>query len=218
NTPNPNSLIVGNAEGCQGDNISISIMMDNPTTPVDALVIDLLYDETMLSYNYCEKGVLTTSWDMFNCNETAPGEISIAGFTSGSAIPTGSNGAIVVLHFVVDCPGCVQDDYSQLVIDRLDDDIIGFTTSEGTFTYDCSATPPPTTTPGCLNHGDVNLDGTISAGDAQLCFNIVLGVYTPTFEEECAADCTGDGSISAGDAQAIFYAVLGSGSCADPLP
>ena len=72
-------------------------------------------------------------------------------------------------------------------------------------------------TPTCVHHGDVSLDGNISAGDAQMAFSIVLGTYTPTYEQECAADCTGDGFVTAGDAQSIFYAVLGIGECADPL-
>ncbi len=70
---------------------------------------------------------------------------------------------------------------------------------------------------GCINHGDVNLDGSITAADAQLTFFIVLGTYSPTYEEECAADCNGDGTVTAADAQAIFLAALGIGDCVDPL-
>ncbi len=72
-------------------------------------------------------------------------------------------------------------------------------------------------TPGCINSGDVNQDGTLTAGDAQDAFNIVMGLLTPTPEQACAADCTGDGSITAGDAQEIFSAVMGMGSCVDPI-
>ncbi|MBN1296369.1 hypothetical protein JXA80_06285 [bacterium] len=74
------------------------------------------------------------------------------------------------------------------------------------------ATEPP-----CVNNGDVTLDGELTSNDAQLAFMIALGSYTPTFEEECAADCSGDHHVTAGDAQAIFMAVLGSGLCMDPL-
>jgi hypothetical protein len=80
-----------------------------------------------------------------------------------------------------------------------------------------SPTPTPTPGPECINHGDVNLDGILSAADAQLAFFIVLGTHVPTFEEECAADCNGDGVVTAADAQAIFLTVLGQGTCADPL-
>ncbi|MCD4654242.1 dockerin type I repeat-containing protein, partial [bacterium] len=71
--------------------------------------------------------------------------------------------------------------------------------------------------PPCNNDGDVNLDGELTSSDAQLTFQITLGSYTPSFEEECAADCNGDHSVTAGDAQSVFLAVLGSGTCADPM-
>lgn len=70
----------------------------------------------------------------------------------------------------------------------------------------------------CYNHGDVTMDNALTASDAQLAFQIVLGTYTPTYEEECAADCNGDESVSAADAQAIFLAVLGMDSCIEALP
>ena len=76
-------------------------------------------------------------------------------------------------------------------------------------------TPNPTDTPLCINHGDVNFDGSHTAGDAQTCFSIVLGVYSPTYVEECAADCDGGGSVTAGDAQTIFAVPLGLGECID---
>ena len=69
----------------------------------------------------------------------------------------------------------------------------------------------------CINHGDVNLDGLLTAADAQLAFFITLGQYSPTYEEECAADCNGDGSVTSADAQMIFLAALGTGACEDPL-
>jgi serine protease len=78
--------------------------------------------------------------------------------------------------------------------------------------------PTPTPTQPCINHGDVNNDGILSAGDAQLAFLIVLGLYSPTYVEYCAADCDGSGIVTAGDAQAIFLVVLGMGTCADPIP
>jgi hypothetical protein len=69
-----------------------------------------------------------------------------------------------------------------------------------------------------LNHGDVNFDGVLTAGDSQLAFMIAIGTYSPSYLETCAADCNGDGIVTAGDAQAIFLAVLGSGTCVDAIP
>lgn len=78
-------------------------------------------------------------------------------------------------------------------------------------------TPTDSPTAECINNGDVNLSGSITAGDAQLAFLITLGFYAPTYQEECAADCNGDGNVTAGDAQAIFLTTLGLGACVDPL-
>ncbi|MBN1552321.1 dockerin type I repeat-containing protein [bacterium] len=79
-----------------------------------------------------------------------------------------------------------------------------------------TATPiPPTPTPSCLHTGDVNDDGEVTAGDAQIAFWIGLGTYSPTYAEACAADCDGNDEITAGDAQMIFFKGLGIGSCVD---
>ena len=79
-------------------------------------------------------------------------------------------------------------------------------------------TPAPTWTPNeCINDGDVNLSGDITAGDAQLAFQIALGSYSPSYAEECAADCDASSGVTAGDAQQIFLAALGSATCVDTL-
>lgn len=80
-------------------------------------------------------------------------------------------------------------------------------------------TPVPTNTPiPCFNDGDVNNDGVLTVGDAQLAFMISLGSYTPTIEEECSADCNGQDGVTMDDVQCIFMAYLGQDcSCADPL-
>lgn len=71
----------------------------------------------------------------------------------------------------------------------------------------------------CIHHGDVNFSGQLTAQDAQTTFFFVLGLQTPTYSEECAADCDDSGSITAGDAQEIFLAVLGTGTgCAETIP
>lgn len=76
----------------------------------------------------------------------------------------------------------------------------------------------PTPTPACLHTGDVDGSGVLTAGDAQTAFQIVLGVYIPTYTEACAADCNAGGDVTAGDAQAIFQVVLGLlPECADPV-
>jgi len=76
----------------------------------------------------------------------------------------------------------------------------------------------PTATPlPCNNDGDVNQDGSITASDAQRAFQIVLGIYSPSYTEECSANCNGDALVTASDAQLIFLTALGSDSCVDPI-
>jgi subtilisin family serine protease len=79
------------------------------------------------------------------------------------------------------------------------------------------APPTPTPTPDCIHNGDVTFDGIVTAADAQMAFQIALGMIIPTYEEECAADCNGNGAVTAGDAQQIFLTALGADTCVDPL-
>ncbi len=79
------------------------------------------------------------------------------------------------------------------------------------------APPSPSPTPECIHDGDVNADGAVSSGDAQLAFQITLGIITPTQDQSCAADCNADNNVSSGDAQLIFQTALGIGNCMDPI-
>jgi len=92
------------------------------------------------------------------------------------------------------------------------------TDSPTPFLTDTPIETPTPTMPPCINHGDVNSNGSITAQDAQMTFAIAIGSLTPTYEEECAADCTGDGSVTAEDAQKVFARAIGAGVCADPIP
>ncbi|MCD4654430.1 hypothetical protein K8T06_10920 [bacterium] len=68
----------------------------------------------------------------------------------------------------------------------------------------------------CINSGDVNCSGNLTAEDAQITFNITLGLIEPSQREECAADCDGNGTVSTDDAQMIFFCALGiTEECAD---
>ena len=88
-----------------------------------------------------------------------------------------------------------------------------------------TASPPPTpspeptfTVPPCEHDGDVNGDGTVTPGDAQMGFYFYINcvLYDPTPEQYCAADFCGsglitpcDGSVTPADAQGIMRYYLG---------
>jgi len=90
-------------------------------------------------------------------------------------------------------------------------------TPEPTMTF----TPEPTATgtpAACLHDGDVNGDGGVTPGDAQMTFQLYLScaAMNPTIEQYCAADFCGsgmitpcDGSVTPADAQGIMRAYLG---------
>lgn len=67
---------------------------------------------------------------------------------------------------------------------------------------------------GCVVRGDVDGNGSLSPGDAQLIFNIFLGTGTAV-NPECADFC-GEGSVTPGDAQNAFNAFLGTPTCELP--
>ncbi len=73
------------------------------------------------------------------------------------------------------------------------------------------ATPPtpcPTPDVNCIHNADVDGNGTVTAGDAQMTFFIALGTLVPSDEMACAADVNSDSTISVGDAQKVFILSL----------
>lgn len=77
--------------------------------------------------------------------------------------------------------------------------------------------PSPTSTPSCSNDGDVNEDGKLTAKDALLAFECVLGKATCTTCQQSHADVNGNGKVTAADALCIFKAVLNGSSPTEPL-
>ena len=68
-----------------------------------------------------------------------------------------------------------------------------------------------------LSNETVNGDGSITAGDAGMAFEYVIGFETPDAEEACNADCNGDGTITAGDSWSIFMILFGEGGCIEGI-
>jgi hypothetical protein len=195
--------------GETGDTVVVEVMMSNGRTAVDDFKLQLNYDSDWFDFISGSRAALTLNWQNLTVDLNEPGELIIEG-SHIQPIPVGSNGSIALVTFEVNCPSCQQDDTTELLLSRFVGDIERFESENGMFTYGSFL-------PDCVNHGDVNLDGEVTSTDAQLAFFIVLGTYSPTYEEECAADCLGTGEVTAADAQAIFFVVLGLGDCADSV-
>ncbi len=143
---------VESAVGCTGELITVLITIDNPDTLVDSFGFDLAIDSVMLTLDSCERGDLATGFDFFDCSELNPDLIRVGGFDLDGEIPAGSSGTLALLHFNVTCGSCVEGDTSTLELRNLVDDIVGWNTMNGTFTYYCptptnTATAVPTGTP-----------------------------------------------------------------------
>lgn len=150
NTPEPGDwLLMEDISGCNEDEVTLRILLNNENTPIDAFTMQIGYDSTMLFYDSCVEGDLQPpgDWTMFACNQPEPGLISIGGF-SLEPIPAGEHGYLVEILFIVDCPGCNQGDTSALPFLVLYDDIEGFDTYDGLFVFDCGLPTATPTTPG----------------------------------------------------------------------
>jgi hypothetical protein len=131
--------------GDTGDQIDVDVWMSNESDTVDAFTMDVLFDDTMLEFVEGIAGDLDPNWTMFGANEADPGVITIAAFAlPPNNIPAGSEGVLAVLTFNVTCNDCDEGDSSELIPDRLRDDIAEFGSGNGLFTFIC---PEPTPTP-----------------------------------------------------------------------
>ncbi len=143
-------ISVPDVQGCTDDEVVVEVRMANGVTPVDVFLMTVMFDAAMLEYQSCARGDLDPGWVMFDCFEPEPGKVNMGGFAvPPNEIPAGSDGALVKLTFTVTCAGCAQGDTSSLVPTDLRDDLIGFGTESGTFTFSCASTPTsvPTFTP-----------------------------------------------------------------------
>jgi hypothetical protein len=148
------SIWVTDAQGCTDDQITVFFWIDNEDTPVDAFTISLGYDPDMIEYFSIAEGDLTPGtegWVLFDAYVSSPGTLMIGGFGITGDIPAGSQGTIAEVTFIVTCIGCSNGDTSALVFQMLEDDLAGFGSSDGLFTFSCggspTSTPVPTDTP-----------------------------------------------------------------------
>jgi len=118
--------------------VSISISIKGNTQEINYFGLDLTFDANMFSFQSVSQGSLTGDWAAVDGNEISSGTVKIGGFAgSGTPIPIGSAGDIVVVQFKVTCSGCSDGQQSQICMSDLTDDIAGMTPAPSckTFTY-----------------------------------------------------------------------------------
>jgi hypothetical protein len=187
--------------GTSGNTITILIDISNNTQQISAFGLDLIYDSTSFVYKGVEKGSLTSDWSPIEGNEIDSGKIRIGGYAGeGIVIPPSSDGSLVEINVQVkeDLP-YDKDTTVKFKMESYVDDIARFL-------------PNPCTKDFILIRlGDVNADGEVTPGDAQLAFEIYLGKITPTLRQTIAADFSRNELVTPEDAQLIFEHYLGKG-------
>ena len=178
-----------------GSDASIPVIVDN-LPESSAFTFDLTYDPQVLEWKGTidKKGTLTADWGLVDANKVSEGVIRISGISITAATIKGKGTLISVLF---KAKSDISPDSSQISISNLKDGLSGANVLLIQLTILKGI------------KGDATGDGQITASDAQLTFEFVLGRKTPTDLQKWTADVTGDGDISAADAQKIFNIVLG---------
>lgn len=185
--------------GMAGSEVTLEINLDGNPTPIDAFGFKLSFCADKLSFVSAEKGDLISGFSFFQANEESPGVIRIGGFNT-TGVPVESSGNFIRIHFSIQ--PCEVGETCNLILHDLVDDLVGINACNGIFT--CGQN---------CDLGDVNLDGSITAGDALCAFQIYMNGGTPPEEcdNECAliaSDANCDGSVTSGDALVIFMAYM----------
>ncbi|MBU1261388.1 T9SS type A sorting domain-containing protein [bacterium] len=188
----PNIISVSNAEGGFGETITVPIRIQKNSLPIDTFGLDLIYDNTMLSFVGISKGDVTSHFMYLDGIEIASGTIRIRGFDP-KPIPTDSTGIIAEVVFSVISE---EEATSTLYLLELKYDIKGFGVIPGIF----NSYP---------HHGDVNNDSEITMYDALIAFEAYLGLYAPTNWQKSVADRNRDGEVTPEDALITFKEFLG---------
>ena len=195
-----------------GDVVIFRLSIDYPASrsgTMQAVTINVGFDETILTYDGHARGSLVENWPAFDVNHPEEGQLRIAGltYTSADGLQPGDSASIVQLRFLV-----IAMDDATLTISALGD-LATFGTRNGQFTFDPQI---------CQPHGDVNEDGSVTAADALLAFQQALSLSQLSACQQSIADVfpqptTPDGTITASDALCIFQKALGLWSCLDTL-
>jgi len=190
-TPNP-------AQGTSGQTITVAIEIADNSISLSNFGFDFVYDEKLFNFIDADAGSLNSNWTVSE-NETQ-GTVNILG-TGGSIIPLSSTGSIINITLQVECRSDATEATSPIRIENYSGDMADQFSPEP-----CSTT---FTFIPCFRLGDVNGDGSVTPGDAQMAFEGFLGLYTPDLCEGMTSDANCDGSTTPGDAQDIFEHFLG---------
>jgi hypothetical protein len=200
-------------EGTWGSLIHIPINIANNTSQICDFEYDFVYDSSVLEFMGIQKSTATQNWSTMNWNPIESGKVRITGQVgSGTCIPSQSSVRLVTMAVMVQCVEYSSDTPIPMRIEAFKDGIscVCPPSFEADFLY------KP-----CPRLGDVNGDENITPGDAQVTFEIYLGLRQATLAQlttadaNCSCPCEGkehteaNNCLTPWDAQWIFDHYLG---------
>jgi hypothetical protein len=199
--------------GTWGDMVYIPVSVANNTGQISDFQYDFVFDPSVLDFQDVIRSNATQDWSTLNWNQVSAGHVRITGAAaSGTSIPVSSNERLANMKLMVKCVTYAQETSVPMHIERYRDGIVGMCPRpfEAEFLY------RP-----CPRLGDVNGDDTITPGDAQVTFEIYLGMRQATLAQLTSADANcscpcedkehreANNCLSPWDAQWIFDHYLG---------
>ena len=187
-------LAVASGSVCSGQSVTIPVTLTGTSNPL-AIQFDLTFDPARLSVTAVQTGALTTAFSISSSGATGRMRVAMA---SGSGA-TASAGEVARITFQGGT-ALSQGGSTVVGIENVTVNDAAGTGASGTLT-----------SPSC-HKGDVNGNGSVSAYDASLVLQAVVGAITLDSTQTCAADFNSSGSVTAYDASLILQCVV-AGTC-----
>lgn len=185
-------IAIGSISAFPGQTISVPVTADFDKGYISAQ-FKLKYDPNLLTPTAVNPGTDNSSWAVVS-NFSSPGLINIGMYNTASI--TGNAKKIAMVNFTVNTtPGTPTLTAPNLQLSNVIFDQVNVTTiTNGNFT---------------IPYGDVNADGTITAADAALVAQEVVGLATFSAAQMSAADVSKDGTVTMYDAALIAQFAIG---------
>lgn len=199
--------------GTWGDLVYIPVSIANNSGLISDFQYDFVYDPTVLEFQDAIRSDAIQDWSTLTWNQVSAGTVRITGVAgSGTSINVSSDVILANMKLMVKCVTYGQETPVPIKIERYRDGIVGMCPRP----YEADFLYRP-----CPILGDVNGDDTITPGDAQVTFEIYLGLRQATLDQLTSADANcscpcedkehgeANNCLSPWDAQYIFDHYLG---------
>lgn len=199
-------------------NLVVPILITGTTQPLEAFLMDIVFDNTSINYDSTTASNFTGPWTYFDSNALAADSVRIGGFTIPPMSPSNPD-TMALMYFNIPSP--LVTDPDSIWAMNFQDDFDGLPDCLGVVSY----VP--------CGHGDVNNNGILTPADALCAWKCFLnfGVMTPdclfpgmecernATDVNCDGDCTTSDALWIAD-RAVYCggAPLHCGGTGPPCP